>query len=223
MSCDGYAVDSTVALKVHTHNYETKITKATTTKNGSIVTTCTICGDEHKTTIYAANKINLSATQYIYNGSVKKPSVSVIGADNKPIDASNYTVTYPSGCKNVGVYTVTVTFKGSYYSGSKNLKFTIVPKGTTISGVTAGKKKLTVKVKKQATQTTGYEVWVATDKKFTKNVKKKSTTKNSATKLAFTSLKGKTSYYIRVRTYKIVNKVKYYSGWTVYKKTVKTK
>ena len=37
------------------------------------------------------------------------------------------------------------------------------------------------------------------------------------TSATLSSLKAKTTYYVRVRTYKTVNGVKYYSGWTTVK------
>lgn len=64
----------------------------------------------------------------------------------KKISTKYYTVKYPSGRKNVGSYTVRVKFKGKY-KGSKSLKFKIVPKGTSVSSVSAGVKSFTVKYK----------------------------------------------------------------------------
>ena len=72
-------------------------------------------------------------------------------------------MSYAKGRKYVGKYAVKITFKGKY-SGTKTLYFTIKPKATRISSLTAGSKKFTVKWKKQATQTTGYQVQVATNK-----------------------------------------------------------
>ena len=46
--------------------------------------------------------------------------------------------------------------------------FDIVPKGTSISKIVAKKKGFTVKWKRQAKQTTGYEVWYSTSSKFAK-------------------------------------------------------
>ena len=54
------------------------------------------------------------------------------------IDAANYDVTY-SGNVDPGTATATVTFKGDYYTGSKDLTFTIAPApvaGMSVGGVT---------------------------------------------------------------------------------------
>ena len=129
---------------------------------------------------------------------------------------------YSNGLRYVGSYTVKVTFKGDY-SGSKNLTFKINPKATTVRKVVVASRKLTVTLKKQATQSTGYEVQVATNNKFTKNLKTTTITKNSKTSVSINSLKGNTPYYVRVRTYKKVGGKKFYSDWKVYSKKVKTK
>lgn len=73
----------------------------------------------------------LSTSTYSYNGSARKPSVTVKNTSGKTlVNGTDYQVTYPSGRKNVGRYKVTVTFKGKY-SGKKDLYFTIVPAAVT--------------------------------------------------------------------------------------------
>jgi len=209
----------TIAKKAHT--YKTTTTKATLKKNGKQVTKCSVCGYVSKTTtVYYPKTIKLSTTSYTYNGSVKKPTVKVVGSNGKTISSSNYTVTYASGRKNVGKYAVKITFKGNY-SGTKTLYFHIKPKSTSVSSLTAGSKKFTVKWKKQATQTTGYQIQYSTSSKFTKS-KTVTVSKNSTTSKTISKLSGKKKYYVRVRTYKTVGKAKYYSAWSK-AKTVITK
>ncbi len=89
-------------------------------------------------------------------------------------------MSYPSGRKNVGTYTVKVTFKGNYI-GSKSATFAIKPKGTSVSKVTAAKKGFKVTWKKQATQTTGYEVQYSTASNFKKGNKTVTVSKNKTT------------------------------------------
>ncbi|MCM1286418.1 MAG: leucine-rich repeat protein [Acetobacter sp.] len=209
------------------HSYKDKVvTKATTSKNGKLTLTCSVCGAvKTNTTIYSAKTITLSATSYTYDGKAKKPSVTVKDSKGNKISSSNYTVTYASGRKNVGKYTVKITFKGNY-SGTVTKTFTIKPKATSISKLTADKKKFTVKWKKQATQTTGYEIQYATDSKFTKNKKTVTVSKNSTTSKTISKLKAKKKYYVRIRTYKTVKvngkNTKIYSSWSK-AKTVTTK
>ena len=68
----------------------------------------------------------------------------------------------------------------------------------------------------------GYQVQVATDKKFKKNKKTVTIKKQKTTKTTVKKLKAKKKYYVRIRTYKTVNGKKVYSSWSKVK-SVKTK
>ena len=73
-------------------------------------------------------KASLSSKYYTYNGEVKTPTVTVTNAQGKKlVKDTDYTVKYPSGRKNIGKYTVTITFKGNY-TGTTSLAYTIGPK-----------------------------------------------------------------------------------------------
>jgi len=208
--------------QVHKHTYKTTTSKATLTKNGKIEKKCSVCGyvASTSTTIRRIDAVKLSATTYTYNGKTKRPSVTVKDSAGKTISSSNYTVTYASGCKNVGKYKVTVKFKGNY-SGTKTLYFKINPVKTTVSKLTPGKKSLKVYITKKTGQVTGYQNQYSTSKTF-KSSKTKTISGYKTTSAAIKSLKAKKTYYVRVRTYKTVSGAKYYSGWSAYKYT-KTK
>lgn len=196
-------------------------TKATMSKNGSKLTRCTVCQSQiSSVTIYYPKTISLSKVSYTYDGKSKKPTVTVKDSKGNKITSSNYTVSYQTGRKNVGKYKVVVKFKGNYI-GTKNLYFKINPKGTSISKLTSGKKKVTVKLKKQATQTTGYQLWYSTSSKF-KNAKTVKITKNKILSKTISKLSAKKKYYVKVRTYKVINGVTYYSEWSRVK-FIKTK
>ena len=208
------------AKRVITHSFKTVTAKATLTKNGSIVKKCSVCGTTASTTIiYSPKTFKLSTTSYTYSGSAKKPSVTVKDASGETLkNGTDYTVSYKNN-KNVGTATATVTFKGNY-SGSKKLNFTIKPKTTSLSKLTAGSKQLKVTWKKNSS-VSGYQIQYSTSKKFlgAKTVTVKSYKTTSST---LKSLKAKKTYYVRIRTYKTVNGRKYYSSWSGYK-TAKTK
>jgi len=210
----------TVAKKAHT--YKTYTTKATTKKNGSVTTKCTICGAvKSRTVINSIKSAWLSKTSYTYNGKVQTPSVTVKDSKGKTLRKNtDYTVTYAKGRKNVGKYAVKITFKGKY-SGSKTLYYTIKPKATSLSKLTAGKKRFVAKWKKQTSQTTGYQIQYSTNKNF-KSAKTVTVSKNKTTSKSITNLKAKKKYYVRIRTYKTVGNAKYYSSWSKVK-SVKTK
>lgn len=210
-----------ITVKNHTHSYKYYLKKATTKANGYEATGCIACGylkaGTKETVLYAAKSMTLSATSYTYDGKVKKPTVTVKDSKGKKISASNYNISYSGGRKNVGQYTVTVKFKNRY-SGSMRKTFTIKPKGTSVAKVTAAKKGFKVTWKKQATQTTGYEVQYSTASNFKKGNKTVTVSKNKTTSKSVSKLSAKKKYYVRVRTYKTVKvngkNVKFYSGWS---------
>lgn len=158
-------------------------------------------------------KVKLSKTSYTYNGKAQKPSVTVKDAKGATIAKSSYTVSYASGRKNVGKYTVKVTFKGNY-KGTATASFVINPPAVKFSSVKGAKNAFTAKWKK-GSQITGYELQYSTSSKFNKSLKKVNISKASTLSKKVTKLTGKKKYYVRIRTYKTIGKTKYYSGWTV--------
>ena len=95
------------------------------------------------------------------------------------------------------------------------------PKSTNPKKVKAAKKAISVTWKKVG-GVKGYQIQIATDKKFKKNKKTVTVKKQKTTKTTVKKLKAKKKYYVRVRTYKIVNGKKVYSAWSKVK-SVKTK
>ena len=208
------------------HTTKQTVTKATPTANGKIVNYCSVCKKTLSTTVIPkALSIKLKATSLTYNGKVRTPKVIVKDRTGKTlVKNTDYTVSYAKGRKYVGKYAVKITFKGKY-SGTKTLYFTIKPKATSISSLKAGSKKFTVKWKKQATQTTGYQVQYSASSKFSK-AKTVTVGKNTTVSKKISKLSGKKKYYVRVRTYKTVKingkSIRIYSGWSK-AKTVTTK
>lgn len=211
------------------HNYvTTSTTKATTSKNGSVIMKCSVCGATTTSTIYYPKTLRLSASSYTYNGKAKTPKVTVVAANGKTISSDNYTVSYAKGRTNVGKYKIVVTFKknSKYNGGSKSTYFVINPKGTSISKVAGEKKAFTVKWKSQpskmkTSRITGYQIRFSTSSKMTKaktvTVKSYKSTSKKVTKLS-----AKKKYYVQVRTYMKVGRKNYYSSWSK-AKSVKTK
>lgn len=205
-----------IVLSYHKHNI--KVTNYSTCRTEE----CSSCG--YYSTVNKGTKFSLSSTSYTYDGKVKKPSVTVKDSNGKKIPSKYYTVTYQGGRKNVGKYSVTIKLKDKYY-GSKTLYFTIKPKSTSVSKLTAKKKGFTVKWKKQSAQTTGYQIQYSTSSKFS-SAKTVTIGKNTTTSKTVSKLKAKKKYYVRVRTYKTVKingkNTKIYSSWSK-SKTVTTK
>lgn len=105
-------------------------------------------------------------------------------------------------------------------STTKNTK-TAKPEKTSIKKLSKGKKKFTVTWAK-VSGVKGYHIQYSSDKKFKKNNKSVTVTKQKTTKATVKKLKSKKKYYVRVRTYKTVNGKKIYSSWSKVK-SVKTK
>ena len=107
---------------------------------------------------------------------------------------------------------------GSEITSSKKRKTTNkilekVPKATRVKTVKTAKKSLLItwiKVK----DAKGYEIQVATDKKFKKNKKTTVIKKAKTVKQKIKKLKGKKKYFVRIRAYKFNGRIKVYSGWS---------
>ena len=223
--CGAQADVTTIAKKAH--EYQTATTKATTKADGKIVKSCKHCGQTTTTVIAHPKSVALKQTSYTYNKKNRKPSVTIEDTKgNKLKSGTDYTVSYPKKCKNVGRYTVTVKFKGNY-QGTVKKSYQILPKGTSLLEVTAKKKGFTAKWKKQKTQTAGYELQYSTNKKFKRKQTKKAVIKKTkTTTYKAKKLKANKKYYIRIRTYqnlKVNGKTKkLYSSWSK-AKSIKTK
>ena len=217
-TCSICNATKTEVIKTTGHTYKQTVTPATIGKNGKIVKKCSACGATVTSSIAKISTVSLSAVNYTYNGGVKTPSVTVKDSKGRKLsNGRDYTVTYPSGRKNVGRYSVKIRFKGNY-SGTKTLTYNINPKGTSMSKVTAAKKSFKAKWKKQSTQTTGYQLQYSTSSKFKKGTKTVNISKNKTTSKSVGKLYAKKKYYVRVRTYKTVKfggkNIKLYSGWS---------
>lgn len=129
--------------------------------------------------------------------------------DSKPATKPSESATTPS--------TTQPTTKPSTTKNTKTVK----PKKTSIKKLSRGKKKFTVTWAK-VSGVKGYQIQYSSDKKFKKNNKSVTVTKQKTTKATVKKLKSKKKYYVRVRTYKTVNGKKIYSSWSKVK-SVKTK
>ena len=121
--------------------------------------------------------------------------------------------------KKSKITTISKTKKGAItlYAKWEKVK---KPSKVTIKTVKSSKSATLTVTTKKVTSATGYEIKIATDKKFTKNVKTYTTKKLSTT---FKSLKKGKTYYVKVRAYKLdsANKKVYGSYSSV--KSIKVK
>lgn len=204
----------------HQHKYVTYSTTpadAMKKTNGRVYRKCKTCGTKTSSVIYYPGSITLSYTSIYYSGSLRAPSVTVKDTKGRTlVKGTDYDVAYSAGRKNVGRYQVKVTFKGKY-SGTKNLYYNIIPKGTSISRLTASSKGFKVQWNTQKTQTTGYQIQYSTSSKF-ENANTITMPKNTYYAKKITGRAGNKRYYVRVRTYKVTKfggkNYNIYSPWS---------
>ncbi|MGN0533087.1 MAG: hypothetical protein ACI4IK_01900 [Eubacterium sp.] len=208
------------------HSYRATTNKATTSKNGSIVKKCSRCGQSITQVIYYPKTISLSAYSYTYDGKVKTPSVTVKDSKGNTLKKNTYyTISYASGRKSVGRYSVKITFKGNYY-GTVTKTFDIKPKTSSISSISSPKKRSIAIKWKTVSSISGYEVQVSTSSNFSKNTKTYTAKASSKNAQISKELKGNVKYYVRIRTFKNVKyngkNIIIYSSWSS-AKSIKTK
>lgn len=155
-----------------------------------------------------------------YTGKALYPVVTIKHGKTTLKKGTDYTLKYANN-KNVGTGKVTIAFKGNY-SGAKAVTFKINPPKTSLTKTSVRKKEFTVYWKKQAKQTTGYQIQYSTNSQFKKGNKAVTVSKTGTTSKKITGLKRKTTYYVRIRTFKKIGKTTFYSGWSAAKKA-KTK
>lgn len=183
----------------------TTITSATTTKDGKIVSHCDVCKRVTSSIVIPKiSSVTLSSVTYTYDGNTKTPKVIIKDrTGNVLIKNRDYTVSLPSSRKDIGQYSVKVTFKGNY-SGSKTLTFNIVP--PTTSKISVSQSTSAIKALwKAVANVTGYKVYLYKGSKLVKSV----VTKNTSYK--FTSLSAGTTYKVIVKAYKTVNGKNFWS------------
>lgn len=157
-------------------------------------------------------KIKLSATKLTYNKKVQRPKIRVTYKGKVLKEKKNYSIKYSKGCKNVGTYTVQIIGKGTY-TGTVKKQFVILPPKAQIMNIYAKTAAATVVVKRQPSQTSGYQLRYATNSKL-KNAKTITVKGNKNNTIFLNGLRAGTTYYLQTRTYMTVKGKKYYSKWS---------
>lgn len=178
--------------------------------------------------IFSKNiKPTVTVKNYTYNG--RKHKAAPVVKYGKTVFKANVDYGLDSAAgKDVGRYHYEIwTGDNNKYNFYKEGYFKINPKGTSLKKLKKAKKAITVKWNKQAakmskTRITGYQIQLATNSKFTKGKKLVTVKGYAATSKKIKKLKKKKKYFVRIRTYKKVGKITYYSGWSK-AKSVKTK
>ena len=220
--------DGTVTLKNGTH-YTVSYKNNTNAGTASVVITGkgNYTGSVTKTFIIkkAANAVTAKNFVKTYSTTAK---TFALGAS-----AKGGTLTYASNSKSVtvtkagkvtikakfiGNAAITITAQNANYNQAiKRITITVNPNKTALSSAkNSASKKMTVKWKKNAAGS-GYQIQYSTAKNF-KGAKTVTIKKNKIVTKTIGGLKKGKKYYVRVRTYKAVGKLKFYSGWSTVKK-----
>lgn len=147
-----------------------------------------------------------------------KVTVTKDNGDNTGFQDSTTKTEEPSGNKKGNQQQITTTENGTNEATVKR------PKKTKIKSIKKKKSLKIVVTLKKVNKVEGYQVQYSTGKKFKKGKKrtKKITKKKRKVTINLKKLKNKKKYYVRARTYIVVNKKKVYSKWTK-KRKVKRK
>ena len=205
-------ISAVVPFELNSHRLQSTFVKASPTQTGKQQSICMICGHKMKDVVIASPKqVKLSRSSCRYTGKPITPKLTVVDTNAKTIDPSFYTVKYSKNT-NIGTATVTVKFTGKY-AGSLQKTFNIVPKGTKIKSVQAVNGKLIVSWKAQQNYTDGYQIQYASNQSFSKNDK---IIKIKDTSVDYRTIKKLESgtYYVRIRTYKLVDGSIMPSAWS---------
>lgn len=143
-----------------------------------------------------------------YTGKKRKANLIVENGTLLLKKNKDYTVSYSNNV-NVGTATITVVGKGNY-SGKKTIQFQIIPK---TAKITVQEKKGTSVLLKfsKIKDITGYQIQFSKDEYFESGVQKFSTEQQ---RMRFRGLNRGDTYYVRVRTYKVIKGKKYYSNYS---------
>ena len=198
----------------HKHSYGgwEVVRKASNRKNGLLLRTCSSCGEKQTKRIARICSAKVKNIDKIYTGKAITNSITVKNKDGETLKRGrDYTVQYKNN-KKVGVADMIITGIGKYEC-TFTRSFRIIPKRTQFTSILPSAKKAALKWTPVAAQADGYLIQYGTDKSFRKNTKVQKV-KNAATaSLTLTGLKQKTTYFVRIRTYRTVNDRTFYSLW----------
>ena len=186
------------------------------TADSSITAKCEVTVLDPKLTI------RLNKSSFYYDGKEKVPLVTVMSGGTvlaKDIKDSNTKVLliFDGGRILPGKHTVTATARDQGM-GSVTATYKILIKPTKIKKLKAGKKKFTIKYKKQGKKyVRGYQIRYSLKKNMKKS-KVKTVWGYNKTKLTVKKLKSKKTYYVQVRTFKRIQRNYYKSEWSKVKK-----
>ncbi|MFR7986361.1 MAG: hypothetical protein ACLU9N_12510 [Clostridia bacterium] len=191
---------------VYSSNTNVGTATVTITGKGNYAGTATA-----KFEIVKANIQNASVTgvaDRYYTGKARTQTDLRVYIAGKALSKSDYKVAYKNN-KNVGKATLTITGQGNY-TGTITKTFIVKPRKVANVKVTKGKKRVTVRYKKQ--NGARYQIYYKT------TGSKAKTVKTAAVKRTIKKLKSGKTYTIKVRAYKKIGSKTYYGKYSKAKK-----
>ena len=191
---------------VYSSNTNVGTATVTITGKGNYAGTATA-----KFEIVKANIQNASVTgvaDRYYTGKARTQTDLRVYIAGKALSKSDYKVAYKNN-KNVGKATLTITGQGNY-TGTITKTFIVKPRKVANVKVTKGKKRVTVRYKKQ--NGARYQIYYKTAGSKAKTVK------TTAVKRTIKKLKSGKTYTIKVRAYKKIGSKTYYGKYSTAKK-----
>ena len=197
----------------HTYSVWEVVRKASNRKNGLMIRTCSSCGEKQTKHIARICAAKVKDMDKIYTGKAITNSVTVKDKNGDVLrKGRDYTVQYKNN-KKVGVATMVITGIGKY-DCTFTRSFRIVPKRTQFTSVLPSATKAALKWTPVTAQADGYQIQYSTDKAFKKNPAAKKVKDAAKAALTLTGLKQKTTYYVRIRTFKVVGERTFCSPWS---------
>lgn len=147
----------------------------------------------------------LSATSFAYNGSEKKPTVTLKNGSVSLTNNTHYTLSYQNNT-NIGTASVSITGKGNY-AGTLKKSFTIVP-GKAAAKMSANTTNTLTLTWPSVAGAGGYQVYRYSAEKWVK------VAETTAKSLQLKGLASGTSYSYRVRAYRVVGGKSYYGAFS---------
>ena len=203
--------------------YCTRLTSITIPNSVTSIGSHAFCGCTNLKDVYYTgtkaewDKISID----IFNDCLTNATIHYDSVDKNPTTQPSTTEPTPSPTPTPSPKPSPAPTQPTTTTPTTSAKAVAKPKSASIKKVKAAKKAISV-IWKKVSGIKGYQIQVATDKKFKKNKKTVNIKKQKTTKTTVKKLKAKKKYYVRIRTYKIVNGKKVYSSWSKVK-GVKTK
>ena len=194
------------------HKGVDKIVPATKDKDGSVVTTCSVCKKEIRNEVIPhIAEIKLAADEFAYTGSAIKSLVRITDANGGIIAPEHYTFVIKDAdgntveeAKEIGTYSVTVKFKGFYKGTSDAMEFKIGKRANTLK-IKSGKTYKIKRSKLKKNKTISYSSVITFTSKgqgtltFTKKSGNKKITISKAGKVTIKKKLKKGTYKVKVQ------------------------